>query len=149
MSNEQNVWVFVEQEDGQIAEISLELLARLSSLKASGGQLVAAPNLIRIGRAFATVRKESLMGWLREHAPAFRPALETVAQRWGRQIVHENLLLARVGDVGLKVQLERAFPAQVVWLPDGYVAFPADLQAAVEKVVTKSGCVIRTVQHAG
>lgn len=32
MTNEQNVWVFIEQEDGRIAEISLELLAKAREL---------------------------------------------------------------------------------------------------------------------
>jgi electron transfer flavoprotein alpha subunit len=40
MSNEQNVWVFVEQEDGQIAEISLELLAKGQELAQTLGSQV-------------------------------------------------------------------------------------------------------------
>ena len=40
MSNEQNVWVFVEQEDGKIAEISLELLAKGQELAQTLGSQV-------------------------------------------------------------------------------------------------------------
>jgi electron transfer flavoprotein alpha subunit len=42
MTNERNVWVFVEQEDGRIAEISLELLAKGQELaKTLGSQVWA------------------------------------------------------------------------------------------------------------
>lgn len=40
MTNEQNVWVFVEQEDGKIAEISLELLAKGQELAQTLGSQV-------------------------------------------------------------------------------------------------------------
>ena len=128
---------------------SLEQLAHMSSARVIGGQLVMTPNLVRTGRVIESVRDRPLTQWLREHAPAYRQALETAASRWGRQIVHENLLIARVNDLGLKVQLERAFSKDVVFLPNGYLALPGELLPAVEKVIAKSGHVIKTVQRNG
>jgi electron transfer flavoprotein alpha subunit len=60
MTEEKNVWVFIEQTDGQLAEVSLELLAKGAELaRALGGQVVAllcgfevsalAPTLIACG----------------------------------------------------------------------------------------------------
>jgi hypothetical protein len=87
--------------------------------------------------------------WLRENVPAFRQTLETVEQRWGQQIVHTNLLIARVSDLSLKVQLERSFPEKVVFLPNDYLAFPQRLLPEITKVVAKSGHVIRMVEQNG
>jgi len=56
-------------------------------------------------------------------------------------------LVAKVDDLGLKVQLERAFPdrKKMRFLPDDYIAFPRDLLPAVERLIAKSGHVIRKV----
>jgi hypothetical protein len=129
----------------------LELLARISDLEIVGDRLAATPNLVRMGRALEAVRGRPLTRWLRDHAPAFRQALGTVEGRWGRQIVHENLLIAQVDDLALKVQLERAFAdsRDVVFLAGDFVAFPYDLLPEVERAVTRWGHVIRTVQADG
>ncbi len=131
---------------------SLELLAQISNVQAAdSGQpyLLASPDLIKIGNALESIRHRPLTQWLQENAPDFRQALETVEQRWGRQIVHENLLIAHVDDMVLKVQLEKAFAdsADVVFLPNDYIAFPNLLLAEIAKVIAKSGHVIRTVQQ--
>jgi len=133
---------------------SLEHLARISNLQVTESgrpYLSATPDLIRIGNALEAVRDQPLTQWLRQNAPAFRQALETVEQRWGKQIIHENLLLARVSDAVLKVKLEKSFsdPKEVVFLPNDFIAFPHQLLPAIEKVVSKSGHVIRTVQRNG
>ena len=130
---------------------SLELVAQISNVQViESGQphLAALPNVVKIGNALESIRHHPLTQWLRENAPDFRRALETVEQKWGKQILHENLLVAHVGDLVLKVQLEKAFPnpTDVVFLPNDYIAFPYHLLAAVEKVIAKSGHVIKTVQ---
>ncbi len=130
---------------------SLELVAQISNVQVvdSGQAHVAAlPNVVKMGNALESIRHHPLTHWLRENVPDFRQALETVEQKWGKQILHENLLVAHVGDLVLRVQLEKAFPnpKDVVFLPNDYIAFPNHLLAAVEKVIAKSGHVIKTVQ---
>ena len=132
----------------------LELLVQIANVQVADlGQphLTASPDTIKMGHALESIRNHPLTQWLRENAPDFRQALETVEQRWGKQIIHENLLIAHVGDLILRVQLERAFPDSeaIVFLPNDYIAFPYHLLAAVEKVIAKSGHVIRTVQQNG
>jgi hypothetical protein len=130
---------------------NLEHLARISSLEVMDsvqGLLTAVPNLIQMGKALPSVRGHWLAQWLQEQVPTFRQTLKMVEQRWGKQIVHEDLLIARIGDLGLRVQLEKAFPdpKEVVFLPNDYIAFPRALWTAIQKVVTKSGHVIKRVQ---
>jgi hypothetical protein len=131
---------------------SLELVAQVSNVRVMvPGQprLEALPNVVKMGKAMESIQHHPLTRWLRENAPDFRQALETVEQKWGKRILHENLLVAHVDDLVLRVQLEKAFPdpGDVVFLPNDYIAFPYPLLAEIEKVVTQSGHVIKTVQQ--
>jgi len=112
---------------------------------------VVRPNLKKIGLALTALGDSQLAQWLQAHSPEFRQAFETAATRWGKQLVHENLLIARVNDLALKVQLERAFPdrRQLIFLPNNYLAFAKELLADVEKIIAKSGHVIRRVDPYG
>ena len=131
---------------------ALEQLARIAKLqipKNGRNTLGVRPDLVRLGRALAIVRNDPLIQWLRENVPTFRQALKTVEARWGKHIIHQNLLIAQVNDLGLKVQLERTFsdPQKVIFLPNGYLAFPAELLPQIERIITKSGHVIKRVQE--
>ncbi len=120
-------------------------IARLEVGSPGPAYPLAQPDLIKMGNAPPSVWAGPLVAWLGENVPAFQRAFETVKQRWGKQIIHQNLLLAKVNDLALKVQLERAFPEKVVFLPNDYLAFPQQLLAEIEKVLANSGHVIRTV----
>ncbi|MEA3340008.1 MAG: hypothetical protein U9R15_08585 [Chloroflexota bacterium] len=130
----------------------LERLARMASLQTADAKdpcLIASPNLVKMGRALETIRDWPLTQWLRENAPTFHQALETVEERWGKQIVHQNLLVAQVDDVGLKVQLEKVFPdpKTVLFLPNDYIAFPRRMFTKIKKAVDKAGRVIKLVKN--
>ncbi|MBN1484912.1 MAG: hypothetical protein JXA37_09335 [Chloroflexia bacterium] len=122
----------------------LEQIGAISDLEVSDNALLASPNLVRLGRSFESLRGRSLLAWLADHASPFAESLQIAEKRWGKLILHENLLLARVSDLALRVQLEQAFPGQIVILSDDYVAFPCALLEAVEKAVDKWGYVIKT-----
>ena len=109
--------------------------------------LLAHPDIIKAGRAWSSLRDEPLITWLRENAPSFQPTLDTVEKRWGSQIVHENLLIAKVADLGLKVQLEHTFrnTPNILFLSDDHLAFPRSLLSKVEQAVTKAGHVVKRV----
>ena len=128
--------------------VVLEHLRQIAQLQiAQQGQphLIATPDLVELGRVLDSVRDQPVLQWLRDNSPAFQQAVETVEQRWGKQIVHQNLLLARVNDPSLRVELERAFPSpgQLVVLSDDYVGFPCQLLPLMEKVIARSGHVIK------
>jgi len=131
---------------------SLEYLVGISDLQlsASGSaHLDMLPNLVRIGRTFESSRDHPLTDWLRKHSPEFGKAFSTVERRWGKQVLHDNLLIARVNDLGLRVEIERTLSEKVVLLSDDYIAFPHRLRKEIEKVVNRSGLVIKTVQENG
>ena len=139
---------------------SLEHLAQICDVRATDSSqghsrregahsLAASPNLIKMGNAPPSTWGLPLTRWLQENVPAFRQALETVQRRWGKQILHENLAIARVGDLSLQVQLERAFSGSqdVIFLPHGYIAFSQQMLDPMSEMVTKLGHVIKTVEN--
>ena len=88
----------------------LAALARLGEifcLEAAGGELWARPSLLKVSHAPNKALTDPVVCWLREHHPAFRATMDTVEERKGKVIVHENLLVARVSDLTLKVMLEK------------------------------------------
>jgi hypothetical protein len=103
---------------------------------------------VKAGRLPPEKRRHPLAGWLLEHSPAYAEVFRAVEERWGKKILHTGLLLARVRDLSLKVQIERAFSnhGQLVSLSEEWLAFPAGLLAEIEKLVKKAGYVVKTVQ---
>lgn len=85
--------------------------------------------------------------WLRKNSTDFRNVMELAEKRWGKQIIHKNLLVAQVKDIGIKLQVEKLFAdshkVNVVFLPDDYIAFPHDHLIAIQKLVETSGHVIK------
>jgi len=124
---------------------SLEVLTSISILDRHDSTLQAAVSLIKIGNALSTFRKNNLFEWLKENSSSFRNAIETAQKRWGRHIIHENLMIARVKDLSLKVMIQNSFAdsKNLVSLPDDYIAFPCDKLPAIQQVVEKSGHVIK------
>ncbi|HRW11273.1 MAG TPA: hypothetical protein P5121_39510, partial [Caldilineaceae bacterium] len=85
--------------------------------------------------------------WLEANAPVYAEAQKTVQRRWGKTIVHENLLVAKVNDLTLKVAIEKALgdDDNLLLLPNNFIAFPSGLLSAVEKVVRQTGHVVKQV----
>jgi hypothetical protein len=145
---------FLDVRDAVRVRICLEhtplaALARLGEifrLEAAGGDLWARPNLLKISHAPDKALIDPMVCWLREHHPAFRGTMETVEERRGKVIVHENVLVARVSDLSLKVMLEKRFggPGQLVALAAEFVAFPMDLLPELASWMKKSGHVIKS-----
>ena len=129
---------------------ALETLVLLSDQRpVSGGQplLLVTPNLVKLGRMTDTVAALPLVDWLQKKAEAFRQAFETVRQRRGKTILHENLSVARVGDLSLKIALEKALGKRTVPLGEEFVAFPSGAVAEVKRLVAQMGHVVKEVAH--
>jgi len=127
---------------------SLELIAGISRLRIDGSRLEAVPDFIGLGRAPASVWSDPLTQWVQAHTGSFREMMARIEVQRGKQIIHDNLLLAKVKDLSLKVQIQKAFPdpAQLVVLPNDYLAFPRGSLADIQQLVTRSGYVIRTTK---
>lgn len=124
----------------------LELLNTLTHISVNKGILQAAPSPIKLGRATPQQRNSPLSRWLAKHVPAFGKALAAVDEKWGRTILHENLLIARVRDLTLRVQLERELGTNLILLSDHFIAFPAAFRPAVERTLKKTGFVTKIVK---
>jgi len=132
----------------KIPYTALEVLTMIATLDIRNSSLEATANVIKIGDVLTTVRKEGVFEWLRENSSGFRSAIEIAEKRWGKQIIHEDLMVARVGDLSLKVQIEKSYAgSQLVSLPEDYIAFPCDLLPAIRKLVEKSGHVVKKARN--
>ncbi len=123
----------------------LEELNQLAHLEVTDRNLVASPDPVRLGRAGLDALQTPLARWLYENLIAFRQAVDSVREHWGKTILHSNLLVARARDLSLRVQLERELGEQILVLNDEYIAFPASWRAEVEKVLKKWGFVVKEV----
>jgi hypothetical protein len=126
----------------------LETVAKISRASIDGGRLVLSPDTPRIGRHSCDVEKTAVGAWLRDRAPAYADAFDLVKRRAGRTILHSNLLIARVGDLSLRVKLKQSLgndPANFVELHGDYVAFPRDSFEGVRRIVTKAGFAVKLI----
>ena len=124
----------------------LELLNVLTHLSMEKDILQASPSPIKLGRATPQQRNAMLSLWLAKNVPAFGKALAAVNEKWGKTILHENLLIALVRDLNLRVQLERELGQNLILLSDHFIAFPIEFRPSVEKVLKKTGFVIKTIK---
>lgn len=134
---------------GNIPYRALEILNRGTYLEADRGQLKASPSVTKLLDATEAVRKHEIMDYLRKHSPAFQAIFQKFDLEWGKLILHQNLLLARVTSLDLRVKLQKAFGTaseKVVFLPGEFMAFAPDIIGEIEKVVKKAGHVVKTIQ---
>lgn len=124
----------------------LSRLNALTYLEVQDGALYASPSLIKLGRTTPILRESRLSLWLAENIPAYRKTLEIVNERWGKILLHENLLFAKVRDLSLRVQLERELKENLIVLNEKFIAFPKDTHASVEKVLKKAGFVEKVIK---
>ncbi len=131
-----------------ITNENLELMTHSSNLSLENERLVAEPNLIKLGKMPVDLRNRPIIQWLSKESSIYQDALSTVEKQWGKQILHTNLLVAKINDLTLKVAIEKAFAKsnELQFLPNDYVAFPQDALAKVERAVKKAGHVVKTVE---
>ncbi|PXF60990.1 MAG: hypothetical protein C4B59_06475 [Candidatus Methanogaster sp.] len=132
----------------KIPYTALEVIASIALMDIHNANLRATADIIKIGDALTTVRKEGIFEWLRENSSGFRSAIEIAEKRWGKQIIHEDLMVAQVKDLSLKVQIEKSCNgSQLVSLPDDYIAFPCGVLPAIQKIVSASGHVVKKARN--
>ncbi len=126
---------------------SLDFLALIANLKVDGQHLRISPNLVRMGRAMPSLPNHPLVEWLQEQSPLFKDAVKSIAERWGKQIMHQDLLIAKIKDLSIKVLIRNSITdlEQLLFLSDDFVAFPAKQVETIEKLVNKAGHVIKWV----
>lgn len=136
-----------------IPDAALEQISAIANLKIEAKRLKVVTSLAKMVDRFDTLRDLPVTAYLQEHSADFRTLTKRIAAQWGKLIVHQNLLVARITDLSLRVRLQKAFDApdegatpKFILLSGDYVAFPRALLNDIEKLVKKFGHVIKTVQ---
>lgn len=123
---------------------ALSILNQVGDLFVERQQLWLKPNIPRLAQNRHHLQAHSLNEWLKANCAAFGEAFQRLDEQWGRLLVHEGLLVARVNDLSLRVALEKQFANEpVLFFAEGWLAFPQRLQRAVESAVQRNGHVIK------
>ncbi len=132
----------------QVPFEALETLVQLSDVRLNPSglpSLLLTPNLVRIGRASDDVLASDSGQWLFQHSQVFGQAHALLISRRGKTVLHSNVLIARVTDLSLKVALEKALGESWISLKNDYGVFPRSALSDVQRIVKKSGHVIKEV----
>ena len=114
-------------------------------LGSTGDTLLLTPNFVKLGRASDGVLEADSVQWLVQQTQPFAEAHVSLTDRRGKTILHENLYIARVSDLSLKVAIKKALGNNLVSLKNDFIAFPRNLLYEVQRVVKKSGHVVKEV----
>ena len=142
--------VFRPDERGIIVDIersalgALLELTELSRVEARDGQLHVLPDIVLLGRQARRLGSLPALEQASSSSPAFRAAVEHVAARHGKLLLHEGLLVLRVEDLGFRTLLGHRLPATRS-LGGPYLALPRGLRDEVERIARKEGFAPRRV----
>ncbi len=125
---------------------NLDVIVQISKMSILGSQLQIRPDLIAIGNARSKVRNHPLILWLSNNSSLFHDVIKKVDEKWGKLVIHENLLVARIMDLSLVVKLQRSFPDHIKPITKNVIAFPRDSLPEIQKLVAAAGYVIKTVK---
>jgi hypothetical protein len=132
---------------------ALEQLNQMAAFRIDDQRLKIIPSVPKLVDSFDTLHDQPLTRYLEKNNADFRAVYKRVKADWGKLIVHDNLLVARITDLSLRVKLQKAFKGTdetasraLIVLNDEYIAFPRGMLNEVERVVKKAGHVIKTVQ---
>jgi hypothetical protein len=129
-----------------ISRDALEQIVAISDQRPSGkAALLATPNFVKLGRADDQLLATESVAWLIEQSQPFADAFVKLSERRGKTVLHEDVTIARVSDLSLKVAIERALGSNLVSLKNDFVAFPLGLLDEVRRVVKKSGHVVKEI----
>lgn len=107
----------------------------------------AKPDLVHISTLPPDIWSHPLTVWLKENAPTYKTAFAAFQKKYGKEIIHGQLMVAKITDLSLRVLVEKGLQKteQVVILSDEFIAFPIGALSLVERIVAKSGNVIKRV----
>ena len=139
------------KEDGRVqvnlTTVPLSILIILNQVSFFETANSLKPDLVNISSFPVETWVHPLIAWLKENAPAFKIAFEQYKKKYGKEIIHNNLLVAKVTDLSLRVLVEKglAKEEQIVVLSDEFIAFPKSALPIVERIISKSGNVIKRI----
>ena len=130
-------------------KIPLTVLARFSKVarfRVENKKIFAAPDPVMMGRHLDEIRNTPWLFRLIHHLPEFKKLFQQLEKNWGKELVHSNLLVAQIKHIGLKAFLEKALSnEEVLFLPNGFIAFPKGLEKKIETAVVQQGFAVKRV----
>jgi hypothetical protein len=128
-------------------KIPLTVLARVSKIarfRVENKKIYATPDPVMMGRQLNDIRNTPWFFRLVNQLSEFKDLFQRLEKNWGKEIVHRNLMVAQIKHIGLKASLEKAFANEpVLFLPNGFMAFPKGITAKIEKVVIQKGFAVK------
>ncbi len=130
-------------------KIPLTVLAQFSKIaryRVENKKIFAAPDPVMMGRHLDDIRNTPWLFRLIHHLPEFKNVFQQLEKNWGNEIIHRDLLVAKIKHIGLKASLEKALSDEdVLFLPNGFIAFPKGLETIIEKAVVQQGFAVKRV----
>ncbi|MCA1786807.1 MAG: hypothetical protein LC657_12600, partial [Desulfobacteraceae bacterium] len=130
-------------------KIPLTVLAQFSKIaryRVENKKIFAAPDPVMMGRHLDDIRNTPWLFRLIHHLPEFKNVFQQLEKNWGKEIVHSNLLVAQIKHIGLKASLEKVLSNEdVLFLPNGFIAFPKGLENKIENAVVQQGFAVKRV----
>ncbi|MCF8092535.1 MAG: hypothetical protein K9K21_12370 [Desulfotignum sp.] len=130
-------------------KIPLTVLAQFSKIarfRVENKKIFAAPDPVMMGRYLDDIRDTPWFFRLINHLPEFKHLFQQLEKNWGKEIINRNLLVAQIKHIGLKASLEKALSNEdVLFLPNGFIAFPKGLENMIEKAVVQQGFAVKRV----
>jgi len=129
---------------------TLEQLAMIALFVPDDQQIKLLPDMIHLGEASDSMVNNPVVIWLKQHSKSFAQALTLREQQQGKHCLHDNLCIAKVTDLSLRIQIQKQFStmppnAQVVMLAGDFIAFPVQHKEKIKNLVSKSGFAVKTV----
>lgn len=142
---QKNERTWVDLEHAPAAAVAI--LNRIASFELQNKRLYFTPHPNNMVNGFPKITNDPFLVWIVTELPEFRTLYDHIRQKWGKTVVHQNLLYARVTSYALMVQIERAFQpgTEYVRLSDEWIAFPKLLLPEIEKLVNKHQFVVKKV----
>jgi len=124
---------------------ALEQLAILCNFTINKKSLYVNLDFPRLVKKYSLLKEEPLLLWFKNSSKAIRDKINDVEKRYGKILLHSNLLLAKVSDFKLKAIFVKKYEGsnKMILLPNDYIAALQEERKNIEKIVLKSGLAVK------
>jgi hypothetical protein len=124
---------------------ALEQLAILCNFTVNKKSLCANLDFPRLVKKYSLLKEEPLLLWFKNRSKAIRDKINDVEKRYGKILLHSNLLLAKVSDFKLKAIFVKKYEGsnKMIFLPNDYIVALQEERKNIEKLVLKSGLAVK------
>lgn len=126
---------------------NLEIIAQICRLQITGGRLIGEVDFISLSHCLEEIEQEPAFLWLKKHLDGVKETVARIEKRRNKTIIHQNIMTAKISDLGLKMMIEQKFAAtgKVISINDEFIVFPPALLPEIQKLTKKAGHVIKEV----